>query len=120
MASLTCTTSRRGLPAVALAAHVDTTAWDRAYADWQTANREWDALGDAAWGDEDTFSKPAIAELTRRLPEFKAVRDRVMSIPAPTKEALIAKMEIALASLEEEHIAASFADARRLLAGGLN
>lgn len=48
-------------------------------------------------------------------PTFLAARDALMRVPAPTTATLLAKMEIAAISLDDEHAEATLADARRLL-----
>jgi hypothetical protein len=50
-------------------------------------------------------------------PTFNRARDALMEIPAPNTAALLVKIEIAAASLDDDHAEAMLADARRLLGG---
>lgn len=43
-------------------------------------------------------------------------RDKLMSLPAPDASGLLAKLQIAAVSCDDEHVASCLADARRLLA----
>ena len=110
-------------PAFAQADHVDTAAWDRAYAAWVESRDayavfcdHWERVDPICDGTGTKAEADAAWEAMRAAcPAFHAARDAFMAVPAPHHRALLAKLEVACVSLDDDHATSALNDARRLL-----
>lgn len=68
---------------------------------------------------DDAQKRHGVKELWAKVEEYRpiwfAARDRFMAVPAPDVEALMIKFEIAGNWVDDDYVASSFDDARRLL-----
>ena len=99
------------------ATKVDTTAWDAALAEYQPIQKRWAEdfdEGEALPTREERDA--AYKSFQKRLPEYRAAREKFMGVPAPTIRALAIKMGMA-DPVDDDHFELCRLDAERLAGG---